>query len=362
MTTDRPRDLTIIVPCYNTERYLGEALASLERLKIDSLEVLLINDGSTDGSMALMADASRRDGRFRVIDKANEGYGATVNRGIDEARGRYVGILEPDDFFYEGAVERLLETALATGADVVKGDFTFYWSKDGGRDVPAGIVSADMVGRPVDTRVDTRIFRAKASIWSALYRRAFLNECGIRCQTTPGASFQDTSFSFKVYASASQVRFVDVPVVHYRQDNEASSVNSKDKTNAVVHEFDVIDAWLGDSAGTERREALRLEAQIARFNACLWNLDRLGDETATAFVEDMAAWYADAERRQALDLASWDGWRITNLRALERDPKRYLGLRRRFRGDTAISKALFALALGGPAALAAALSERAGRS
>ena len=56
MTTDRPCDLTIIVPCYNTERYLGEALASLERLKVSALEVLLINDGSTDGSMALMAD------------------------------------------------------------------------------------------------------------------------------------------------------------------------------------------------------------------------------------------------------------------------------------------------------------------
>ncbi|MBQ9007539.1 MAG: glycosyltransferase [Atopobiaceae bacterium] len=362
MTTDRTCDLSIIVPCYNTERYLGEALASLERLKVSALEVLLINDGSTDGSMALMADAARRDGRFRVIDKANEGYGATVNRGIDEAHGSYVGILEPDDFFYDGAVERLLDVALTTGADVVKGDFTFYWSKDGGRDVPAGVISSDMVDRPVDTRVDTRIFRAKASIWSALYRRAFLNECGIRCQTTQGASFQDTSFSFKVYASASQVRFVDVPVVHYRQDNEASSINSKDKANAVVHEFDVIDAWLDECSDSDHRDALRLEAQVGRFNAYLWNLDRLGDETALPFLEDMAAWYVRAEKDGSLDLSRWDGWRLANLRSIERSPMRYLALRRRFRGDSSLSKALFALALGGPSTLLAALSERAGRS
>ena len=362
MIADDRCDLSIIVPCYNTERYLGEALASLERLDIEYLEVLLVNDGSTDGSLDLMRDVEGRDGRFRVIDKANEGYGATVNRGIDEAHGSYVGILEPDDFFYEGAVELLLDTALTTGADVVKGDFTFYWSKDGGLDVPAGIVSADMVGRPIDTRVDTRIFRAKASIWSAIYRRDFLDEHHIRCQATPGASFQDTSFSFKVYASAAQVRFVDTPVVHYRQDNESSSVNSKDKANAVVHEFDVIDAWLEESTSPDHRSALLREAQIGRFNAYLWNLDRLSDKTALSFLQDAAAWYVRAEGDGMLDLSAWDGWRLANLRAIERDPKRYLALRRRFRGESSISKALFAVALGGPQALVAALAERAGRS
>ena len=358
-----PRDLTIVVPCFNTERYLPESLASLERLSIESLEVLLVNDGSTDGSLELLQACASRDARFLVIDKPNEGYGATVNRGIDEATGTYVGILEPDDFLYEGALERLLEVALSTAADVVRGDFTFYWSRDGGVDVPAGIVTADMVGHAVNTREDPRIFRAKASIWSGIYRREFLDEVGIRCRPTPGASFQDTSFSFKVYASARDVRFVDVPVIHYRQDNESSSINSKDKANAVCGEFDEIDQWLTNRVGLTAADAetLRLEAQIARFNAYLWNLDRLSDQTAEAFLMDMSQWYAEQERLGSLSLDRWDSWRLVNLRAIMRDPKRYLMLRKRFRGDSAASKARFALALGGPKALASALSERARR-
>ena len=155
---------------------------------------------------------------------------------------------------------------------------------------------------------------------------------------------------------------MDAPVVHYRQDNESSSVNSKDKANAVVHEFDVIDAWLEESASPDHRLALLREAQIGRFNAYLWNLDRLGDETALSFLQDAAAWYVRAEGDGMLDLSAWDGWRLANLRAIERDPKRYLALRRRFRGESSISKALFAVALGGPQALVAALAERAGRS
>ena len=358
----QPCDLTIVVPCYNTERYLGEALSSLRAIDVDSLEVLLVNDGSTDGSLQLFREAAAQDARFRVIDKLNEGYGATVNRGIDEARGLYVGILEPDDFLYEGAIERLLEVALETHADVVKGDFTFYWSRDGGIDKPGGIVSADMVGHAVDARVDTHIFRAKASIWSGLYRRAFLNEQSIRCQETPGASFQDTSFSFKVFASANEVRFVDIPVVHYRQDNEGSSVNSKDKADAVGKEFDVIDAWLEERHDLPHLDNLRLEAQVGRFNAYLWNLDRLGDETALSYIHDISSWYVQQEREGNLDLSRWGSWKVANLRAIERDPDRYLRLRRRFRGDSAFSKAVFALLLGGFKALSAAVAEGTGRA
>lgn len=87
-------DVSVIVPCYNTERYLDATLVSAEQNDRCNLEIIVLNDGSTDGSLAIMQAHAARDSRVRVIDKQNEGYGTSVNRGIKEARGTYVAILE----------------------------------------------------------------------------------------------------------------------------------------------------------------------------------------------------------------------------------------------------------------------------
>ena len=94
--------LTVIVPTYNAEPYLSQAMGSLLNEKNIELEILAINDGSTDNSLAIMEDFAARDSRVRVIDKANQGYGATCNLGIREAKGDWIAILEPDDWIEPG--------------------------------------------------------------------------------------------------------------------------------------------------------------------------------------------------------------------------------------------------------------------
>ena len=124
-------DVTVVVPCFNTETYLDQALSSIEANDRCALEILAINDGSTDGSLAIMRSHEAADSRVRVIDKPNQGYGATVNRGFAEARGTYVAIVEPDDWvephMYDDLVDfaRAFSPALGPDApDMVK---TPYW-------------------------------------------------------------------------------------------------------------------------------------------------------------------------------------------------------------------------------------------
>ncbi len=90
--------LTVIVPTYNAEPYLSQAIGSLLNENKIELEILAINDGSTDNSLAIMQDFAARDSRVRVIDKANQGYGATCNLGIREAMGDWIAILKADDW------------------------------------------------------------------------------------------------------------------------------------------------------------------------------------------------------------------------------------------------------------------------
>lgn len=77
---------------------MNEALYSLTIQSLHEMEFICVNDGSTDGSMAIIKEYASLDKRFRIIDKPNSGYGHSMNKGIDAARGQYLGILEPDDF------------------------------------------------------------------------------------------------------------------------------------------------------------------------------------------------------------------------------------------------------------------------
>ena len=107
--------VSVLVPICNTERYLEQALDSLLAQTFTDFEVLCINDGSSDGSLDIIKRYMANDQRFRLIDKDNSGYGASMNLGIDTARGEYIGILEPDDFFEPNALELLY--GLAKGAN-----------------------------------------------------------------------------------------------------------------------------------------------------------------------------------------------------------------------------------------------------
>ena len=191
-------EVTVLVPVYNVEKYLEQCLASLAAQSFGDFEALCINDGSTDGSRAIIQRFVDADPRFRAIDKPNSGYGASMNRGLAEARGRYVAILESDDFFEPDALAVLHGAAEKNGSDVVKADFNLYWSAPAERRERFRIVDDAEAGRTMAPLDDLAIFFRKPSIWSALYRRAFLEGNGIRFLETPGASYQDAGFNFKV--------------------------------------------------------------------------------------------------------------------------------------------------------------------
>ena len=94
--------VSVIVPIYNAEKYLDQCLSSIREQAYSNLEIICINDGSTDDSLAIVAKHAALDDRIRIIDKENAGYGAGCNRGMDEAHGEWLAIVEPDDWIEPG--------------------------------------------------------------------------------------------------------------------------------------------------------------------------------------------------------------------------------------------------------------------
>lgn len=312
-------EVSVLIPIYNVERYLERCLTSLVGQTYDDFEAICINDGSTDGSRSIIQRFLDADSRFRVIDKENSGYGASMNRGLDAARGRYVAILESDDFFEPDALAVLHEAAEMNRADVVKANFNLYWSRPEERHELFRVVDeveAGHVLRPLD---DLAVFFRKPSIWSALYRRDFLVDDGIRFLETPGASYQDSGFNFKVWASARRVAFLAAPVLNYRQDNEGSSVNNPGKVFCVCDEYASMEEFVRARGSADERRLLAI-LQRMKLDSYLWNYDRLAPELRPAFVERAAKEFRAAFKRGEVDLALFEPAAEADLRAMVADP------------------------------------------
>ena len=113
--TDTP-SISLLVPICNVERYLRECLDSAQGQTLTDIEIICINDGSTDSSLEIINEYASRDDRFIVIDKPNSGYGDSMNKGLSIAKGEYVGILESDDFFEPDALELMYKAAKSVDA------------------------------------------------------------------------------------------------------------------------------------------------------------------------------------------------------------------------------------------------------
>lgn len=345
--------VSVVIPIYNVERYLEESLDSLRAQTLGDFEAICVNDGSTDGSRALLQRYLDEDARFRVIDKENSGYGASMNRGLDAARGEYVAILEPDDLYEPDALERLVGAAQAADVPVAKGDFWLYWSTPEERRERFGFCEGIPAGVAVAPEDHRDAFYRKPSIWSAVYRRDFLEREGIRFTETPGASYQDASFNFKVWATAGRAVFLPEAVLSYRQDNEQSSVNSPGKLFCVCDEYAEMERFLDERP--ERRAALGGILGRMKLDTYLWNYDRLAPGLREEFLarasEELRA---DLEAGK-MDLSLFEPWAEADLRALVESPERFAECRNRYEGKGKLGTFCRYWKLGGPTLIVKAL-------
>ncbi len=260
--------LSVIVPVYNAERYLTECIESILSQPVSDMEIICVNDGSTDRSMAIMRNLADRDFRIRIIDKANTGYGDSMNTGISSADGDYIAFLESDDKLVPKALSTLIDNAELFQADVVKGNYYLWYSEEGHEKLYDNLIAYQ--DKEIVNQKEALFFTAP-SLWSAVYRRVFIQKNKLRFLPTPGAAYQDTSFAFKVWACAEKVVTIKSPVVFYRQDNEQSSSNEDGKVFSICDEFREIERYI---ITNKLQEIGPIYAKV-KYISYFWNVNRL---------------------------------------------------------------------------------------
>lgn len=272
--------VSILVPIFNVEKYLRQCLDSVVNQSLKDIEIICIDDGSTDSSPKIIKEYAKGDPRFTVITKKNSGYGDSMNKGIEKARGEYIGIVESDDWVDVDMFENLYKIADENKVDVVKSNFYFY-SGTGNTNKKFHLVNsadAEKVINPIET---TSVFFPQAAIWTGLYKKSFLEKNAIRFLPTPGASYQDTGFNFKVWASAKKAYLTNDAYLHYRIDNDNSSVKSKGKIFAVVDELTDMYRF---AENTKHFDQLKPILFQRKYEIYMWNYGRLTSDAAREFI------------------------------------------------------------------------------
>lgn len=237
--------VSIILPVYNVEKYLNECLDSIVNQTFSDMEIICINDGSTDNSLAILNSYASRDGRIKIISQENAGMGAARNVGIRAAKGDYIFFIDSDDFIYLDAIEEMYGSAVLNDSDMVlfrrtrEFDIDRETNHEGYNfDNIFKISGDDYKEFTFDyTDLKNHVLNSYLSVWMKFYKREFLNLYD-DFYFQEGIAYEDGLFHVKVFLRAR--RMSHIPKVYYYYRNNPSSVMNNSSYNMDI--FKVVDS------------------------------------------------------------------------------------------------------------------------
>lgn len=275
--------VSVIVPVYNVAAYLSECLNSILNQTLEEIEVICIDDGSTDGSGEILDRYAEQDQRIKALHQKNRGYGGAMNAGLDVAAGEFIGIVESDDCIQPDMYETLYMVAVSEELDLVKSE-AYYWYESIGYQKRIHYSHLDPYFNKVLGGLDRNILcKFYMNIWTGIYRKDFLYRYGIRFHESPGASYQDNGFWMQTILYCRRAKWLNRAFYQYRQDNETASIKRKDKILAMTEEYEYLEKVLRDR---ENDQLLPYCYQYKLFRH-IGNFYRIADEYKREFCEQI---------------------------------------------------------------------------
>lgn len=214
--------ISVIMPTYKVEKYFRQCIESVINQTLTDIEIIPVDDGSPDNCGAIMDEYAAKDPRIKPIHQPNGGYGKAVNAGIEAATGEYIGIVETDDFIEPDMYEKLYNQAKKFDVDVCKCDFNYYFGNNKYKKYGKFSLVAPE-GEVFTIKTNPKIFEYHVSIWSAIYRREYINQNNIRVIETRSASYQDMPFAATVFAKGAAITVLHEALINYRAEEGMNS-------------------------------------------------------------------------------------------------------------------------------------------
>lgn len=307
--TKQPK-VSVLIPCYNAEKYLIQCLDSVVNQTLKDIEIICINDGSTDNTLDILEQYAKKDARVKIINQKNGGMGRAYNNGLSNATGEYIAIVESDDWVNADAFEFLYNLANKNNADIAKADYIFF-DNDSGVETSAWSIglSKNLINRvfcPTEKNVNI-LWTGHPSIWTCLYSKKMLDDNNIKFAETPGATFQDMGFKVKTFVASKRFIYSPYVILHYRKH-----ANNSDKNNgkifAVSDVHDDVDKWIDESRpDLEKISKIINQCRFANYSWNLWRLfGKPKHEFRKRFTKEFKKYYkSDDLERAYFDNKTW---------------------------------------------------------
>ena len=225
--------LSIIVPVYNVEKYLPKCLESLIKQTLKDIEIICVNDGSMDNSLAILKEFASKDSRIKIIDNQHQGVAKTRNTGIEQSTGEYIGFVDSDDYIDIDFFEKLYNSATKSNSDIAiasilkhKKFFNIYNAKYTKEE------TAITIQDKIKLCEDKKHFFFYA--WNKIYHSGFIKENNIKF--SEGQIYEDVMFAIKALYYSNKIISVYGTKYHYIE-HENSLTKYKDKTGEKEHDL-----------------------------------------------------------------------------------------------------------------------------
>ena len=220
--------ISVIIPVYNVENYLKECLDSITNQTLKDMEIICIDDGSTDNSPDILKEYSKKDKRIKIITKENGGQATARNLGIKESQGEYIAFVDSDDFIEPTMMEKLYTKAKDNNLDIAMCKIATYNNQT---EEIKDNVWYYMLGvfrdfeKDIFNHKDTKEFTCNIAVtpYNKIYKTTLLKENNILFPE--GLIFEDEKFFYDTYLRANKVSIVDEFLYYYRINRKGSTVD-----------------------------------------------------------------------------------------------------------------------------------------
>lgn len=225
--------VSVIIPCYNVGNYIKVCLDSVLNSTLKDIEVIVINDGSSDNTLNVIK--SYKDKRIVLIDKKNEGVAAARNDGLLKAHGEYITFVDSDDFIDKNMYEEMYNKAIQNDLDIIACDTNLVYPTY--NEVIPSLIDDTKTNK--DLMID-----AYAVIWNKLYKKDILKDLLF----TKGINLcEDVEFLYKVYARSNRIGGISKPFYHYLQRPGSLTYVYDDKIYHIIKAMDNIITYYKDN-------------------------------------------------------------------------------------------------------------------
>lgn len=235
--------VSVIMPSLNVVNYIEASIVSVVNQTLKEIEIICIDAGSQDGTVEIIEKYARQDSRINLVKTNYKSYGAQVNLGIRLAQGKYIAILETDDYISYDMYESLYGPAVENDCDYVKGNYYTYWTQKDGikyKQIRRNFYDDTYYSRVIDKPIPKDICIRDLYLWNGIYKKSFLVENDIKFSETKGAAFQDVGFLFQTSILCKKIMYLDQAFYYYCIDREDSSSNSDKGFLYSFHEYNLV--------------------------------------------------------------------------------------------------------------------------